>query len=155
MSTSAYDYALVLLAARPYSERDIRRKLIMKAFPPTDVDAAVDRLLSSGLIDDRRYAEQFARGRLLGRGASRLRLKQQLFTRGIRGELADAAIDEVIDDEAVDPDAIAENAARRKLASMAGLDRVVVRRRLYGHLARAGFTPEMIRAAMKKVLGAE
>ena len=155
MSTSAYDYALVLLAARPYSELSIRRKLIMKAFPPTDVDAAVDRLRSSGLIDDRRYAEHFARGRLLGRGASRLRLRQQLFTRGIRGELADAAIDEVIDDEAVDFDAIAENAARRKVASMAGLDRVVVRRRLYGHLARAGYTPDMIRAAMKKVLGAE
>lgn len=155
MATSAYDYALNLLTARPYSERNMRRMLMRKEFSPADVASAIERLLASGLLDDRRFAEQFARGRLLGPGASRLRLKQQLYTRGIKGELAGAAIDGVIADEAVDLDAIIEKAARKKVASMAGLDDAVVRRRLYGHLARAGYTPDMIRPAMKKVLGTD
>ncbi len=155
MATSAYEYALNLLTARPYSERNMRRKLMRRDFSPTDVESAVERLLSSGLLDDRRFAEQFVRGRLLGPGASRLRLKQQLYSRGINGELAVQAIDGVIEDESVNLDAIIEKAARKKASSMAGLDHAVIRRRLYGHLARAGYTPDMIRAVMKKVLGTE
>ncbi|MBA3405978.1 MAG: regulatory protein RecX [Gemmatimonadaceae bacterium] len=155
MATSAYEYALNLLTARPYSERNMRRKLMRRDFQLADVESAVERLLSSGLLDDRRFAEQFVRGRLLGPGASRLRLKQQLYSRGISGELAVQAIDGVIEDELVDLDAIIEKAARKKTSSMAGLDDTVVRRRLYGHLARAGYTPVMISAVMKKVLGTE
>ena len=155
MATSAYEYALNLLTARPYSERNMRRKLMRRDFQLADVESAVERLLSSGLLDDRRFAEQFVRGRLLGPGASRLRLKQQLYSRGISGELAVQAIDGVIEDESVNLDAIIEKAARKKISSMAGLDHAVIRRRLYGHLARAGYTPDMIRAVMKKVLGTE
>lgn len=155
MATSAYEYALNLLTARPYSERNMRRKLMRRDFQLADVESAVERLLSSGLLDDRRFAEQFVRGRLLGPGASRLRLKQQLYSRGISGELAVQAIDGVIEDESVDLDAIIEKAARKKVSLMAGLDHAVIRRRLYGHLARAGYTPDMIRSVMKKVLGTE
>lgn len=155
MATSPYDYALNLLSARPYSERNMRRKLMRKEFPAADVQSVIERLLASGLLDDKRYAEQFARGRLLGAGSSKLRLRQQLYSRGIPGELASAAIEGVIEDEDVDLEAIIEKAARKKVASMAGLDSTVVRRRLYGHLARAGYTPDMIREAMKKVLGAD
>jgi len=155
MATSPYDYALNLLTARPYSERSMRRKLMRRDFRPEDIESAIKRLVRSGLLDDKRFAEQFARGRLLGPGASRLRLKQQLYTRGISGELAVAAIDGVIEDEAVDLDAIIEKAARKKLASMPSLADAVIRRRLYGHLARGGYTPDMIRTVMKKVLGAD
>ena len=155
MATSAYNYALNLLSVRSYSEKNMRRKLLSRAFAPPDTELAIESLLANGLLDDRGYAEQFARGRLLGRGASRLRLRQQLFTRGIEGELADSAIDAVIADDEIDLEAVAEKAAAKKVASIAGLDAAVIRRRLYGHLARAGYTPDTIRAAMKKVLGAE
>jgi len=155
MATSAYEYALNLLTARPYSERNLRRKLARREFPVAESDSAIVRLLAAGLIDDRRYAEQFARSRFLGGGSSRRRLQQQLYARGVPATIADAAIDEVIDEEAIDLQEIAMRAARKKFASLAGLDALTVRRRLYGHLARAGYSPDMIRLAMTHALSGD
>jgi regulatory protein len=155
MPISAYEYALNLLTDRAYSGRNLRRKLVQKGFPPADVDATLERLLSNGLLDDSRYAEQFARGRLLGRGASKRRIRQQLYQRGIQGDVADAAIDSVIEEESVDLEAVIETDARKKLATLSGLDLPVVRRRLYAHLARRGYGPDEINAVLKKVMSAQ
>lgn len=155
MAASAYDHALNLLTARPYTARNLKRKLVQKGFPAPDIDSAIDRLIGNGLLDDRRYAAQFARGKLLGPGASRRRIRQQLYQRGIQGAVADSAIEEVIEEEAVDLEAVVERDALKKLASLAGLDPVVVRRRLYAHLARRGYDVDEINAVMKKVMKAE
>ena len=155
MAASAYETALNLLTARPYTARNLRRKLVQKEFAPDEVDAAIQRLVGNGILDDSRYAAQFARGRLLGPGSSRRRIRQQLFQRGIGGEIADAAIDSVIDEESVDLEAVIEKDARKKLASLSGLEPVVVKRRLYSHLARRGYDIDEINAVMKKVMSAD
>jgi len=152
MSASAYEIALNLLTARPYTIRNLRRKLVQKEFAPDEVDAAIERLVGNGILDDSRYAAQFARGRLLGPGSSRRRIRQQLFQRGIGGEIADAAIESVIDEESVDLEAVIEKDARKKLASLSGLEPVVIKRRLYSHLARRGYDIDEINVVMKKVL---
>jgi len=155
MSASAYESALNLLTARPYTARNLKRKLIQKGFAPAEVDAAIARLVGNGILDDSRYAAQFARGRLLGPGSSRRRIRQQLFQRGIGGETADAAIESVIDEESVDLEAVIEKDARKKLASLSALEAVVVKRRLYAHLARRGYDIDEINAVMKKVMSAD
>jgi regulatory protein len=152
---SAYDYALNLLTARPYTVRNLRRKIVQQGFAPADADATIERLVANGLLDDARYAEQFARGRLLGPGASRRRIRQQLFQRGVSAEVADAAIASVIDDESVDLAVVIEKDARKKLTSLSGLEPLVIRRRLYAHLARRGYNVDEINAVMKKVMKAE
>ena len=155
MSASAYETALNLLTARPYTTRNLRRKLVQKEFALAEVEAAIERLVGNGILDDSRYAAQFARGRLLGPGSSRRLIRQQLFQRGIGGEIADAAIDSVIDEESVDLEAVIEKDARKKVASLSGLEPVVVKRRLYSHLARRGYNVDEINAVMKKVLSAD
>ena len=130
MSASAYETALNLLTARPYTTRNLRRKLVQKEFAPAEIDAAIERLLGNGILDDSRYASQFARGRLLGPGSSRRRIRQQLFQRGIGREIADAAIESAINDESIDLAAVIEKDARKKLASLSGLEPLVVKRRL-------------------------
>jgi len=151
---SAYDHALNLLTARQYTARNLRRKLVQKGFPAQDADATIERLIGNGLLDDSRYAAAFARGKLLGPGASKRRIKQQLYQRGIQGEIAAAAIESVIEDESIDLEAVVEKDARKKLASLAGLEPVVIKRRLYSHLARRGYDIDEINAVMKKVLKA-
>ncbi len=155
MAQSAYEHALKLLTARPYSARNLRRKLTQKDYPKPEVNSTVERLLANGLLDDHRYAAQFARGRLLGPGASKRRMRQQLYQRGIDRDTADAAIESVIADEAVDLEAVIEKDARKKLASVAGLEPPVQRRRLYAHLARRGYDVDEINRVMKKVMKAD
>ena len=145
---SAHDYALTLLTARAYSVRNLRRKLVLKQYPPDEVSSVIERLLDRGLLDDRQFAQQFVRTRLAGKGSSRVRLKQQLFQRGISGEIAEAAIDQVMKDEPVDTQSIVICAARKKLGSMGSLEPVVQRRRLYAYLARAGYKSDEISRAM-------
>lgn len=152
MEQSAYEYALNILTARQYTARNLRRKLVQNGFAAEDADATIERLIANGLLDDARYAAAFARGRLLGPGASKRRIRQQLYQRGISGEVADAAIEGVIEDESIDLEAVVEKDARKKLASLGGLDPPIIRRRLYAHLARRGYNIDEINAVMKKVL---
>jgi regulatory protein len=155
VSASSYEAALNLLTARPYTARNLKRKLVQKGFAPTEVDAAIERLVGNGILDDNRYAAQFARGRLLGPGSSRRRIRQQLFQRGIGKDIADAAIEAVIAEESVDLAAVIEKDARKKLAMLSGLEPPVVKRRLYSHLARRGYDVDEINVVMKKVMRAD
>jgi regulatory protein len=147
------DRALNLLAHRARSARELRRRLVQKGEPPALIDAALERLERMGLIDDAEYARQVARSKVMAQGASKRRVRQELFKRGVSSDLADAAIDEVYEDEAVDPGEIVERAARKRLKALAGLDPETRRRRLYGFLARRGYESDEIRAAMATVLG--
>ena len=136
---SAYNYALKLLAARPYSTSALRRKLTQKDYPAADADDAIRRLVDNGLLNDAKYAEQYARSKMLSTGASKRRLTQDLYRKGIKGDVATTAIANVIADEEIDTDAVIEGVARKKLAQLADLEPLVVRRRLFAFLARRGY----------------
>lgn len=149
---ATFDRALNLLAAQQRSRRDLRRRLLQKGEPEPRVEAALARLTELGLVDDEAYARQFTRSRVLGRGASRRRVRDELFKRGVERGAADEAIAEVFDDEAVDEGALVEAAARKKLRTLARLDAPTQRRRLYAFLARRGHDGAMIRDVMKRLL---
>ncbi|HJP85919.1 MAG TPA: regulatory protein RecX [Gemmatimonadaceae bacterium] len=142
---SAYNYALNLLAARPYSTRGLQKKLIQKEYSAADADDAVRRLVSAGLLDDAKYAEQYARSKMLATGASKRRLTQDLYRKGIKGDIASTAIDNVVADEEIDTSAMIERVARKKLAQLGDLEPLVLRRRLFAFLARRGYDVDEIK----------
>jgi regulatory protein len=147
-----YDRALNLLAFQARSARDLRRRLMQKGEPESHVDAAIARLTASGLLDDASYARQLARSKVESQGASRRRLQQEMFRRGVAREVGDEAIAEVFEDEAVDESEMIERVARKKLRSLVRLDPDARRRRLYAFLARRGYESEDIRRALQVVL---
>jgi regulatory protein len=57
----------------------------------------------------------------------------------------------VLEEEAVDQHAIAQEAARKKLRSLGGLEPAVQRRRLYGFLARRGYELDDIRRVLSEI----
>ena len=148
-----YDRAVNMLAARGRSTAELRRLLVRKGEPPEHVDAAIDRLLAQGFLDDESFARQFARSKALGAGLSRRRLQQELARKGVPRTVADEAIGEVMASEEIDADAIVDDVARRKLRTLRNEDPAVRRRRLYAHLARRGYDADAIRRAMDRVLG--
>lgn len=144
MALTPYNRALDLLSQRPYTARDLRRKLVQKEVPADEADAVIERLTEAGLIDDAKYALAYARSKMLGSGASRRRIKQDLTRKGVKGDVASEAVEQVIVDEEVDTKAVIERAARKKLASMGDLEPLVLRRRLFAFLARRGYDPDEI-----------
>src|SRR5204862_4646626 len=115
------------------------RKLIQKEYATADADDAVRRLVDNGLLNDEKFAEQYARTKMLSTGASKRRLTQDLYRKGIKGDVATTAIANVIADEEIDTDAVIAGGARKKLAQLADLEPLVVRRRLFAFLARRGY----------------
>ena len=142
---TAYNYALNLLAARPYASRALHRKLIQKKYSAADADDVIRRLVDNGLLNDERFAEQYARSKMLSTGASKRRLTQDLYRKGIKGDVATNAIANVIDQDEIDPAAVIERVARKKLAQLGNLEPVVLRRRLFAFLARRGYDVDEIK----------
>ena len=149
---TTYDRALSLLAFRSRSARELRRRLVQKGEVAERVDRTIERLTTAGLLDDAEYARQVARSKLLGQGASKRRLAQELFKRGVARQVADEAIGDVIEDESVDEEMVVKGLVRKKLRSLLDEDPVAQRRRLYGFLARRGYSSDVIRRALQTVL---
>jgi regulatory protein len=148
---TAYNYALNLLSARPYSIQRLQRKLIQKEYPAADAEDAIRRLVANGLLNDEKYAEQYARSKILSTGASKRRLTQDLYRKGIKGDVAKAAIAQVIEDEEIDTSAVVEQVARKKLAQLGDLEPLVLRRRLFAFLARRGYDLDQIKAVVGRL----
>lgn len=147
-----FDRALDLLAIRSRSARELRTALVRKGEEPEHADAAIERLLALGLLDDAAYARQFARAKVEGAGLSRRRLQAELSRRGVAREVADDAIADVLADESVDEEAILERVAAKKLRMLSRLDPPTRRRRLYAFLARRGYESDDIRKVMDSLL---
>jgi len=148
---TAYNYALNLLSARPYAIKALHRKLLQKEYSAADADDAIRRLVDNGLLNDEKYAEQYARSKMLSTGASKRRLTQDLYRKGIKGDVATSAIANVIADEEIDTAAIIEQVARKKLAQLGDLEPLVLRRRLFGFLARRGYDVDEIKRVVSSL----
>jgi regulatory protein len=149
---SAYNYALNLLSARPYATSALHRKLIQKHYSAADADDAIRRLVDNGLLNDAKYAEQYARSKILTTGASKRRLQQDLYRKGIKGDVATNAITSVIEQEEIDTDALLERVAKKKLNQLGDLEPLVLRRRLFAFLARRGYDVDQIKAAVGRLV---
>jgi len=147
----AYDRALNMLAFRARSSSELARSLVRKGEEKAHVDWAIARLQEQGLLDDAAFARAFTRSKVVGGKQSRRRVEQELARKGVARTVAGEAIDDVFEDEAVDQRSIVEEAARKKLRSLAGLEPAVQRRRLYAFLARRGYDLDDIRAAIDSV----
>ena len=143
-----YDRAVNMLAFRARSSSELARSLIRKGEERPSVEWTIARLTEQGLLDDEAFARSFARAKVVDGKQSRRRVQQDLARKGVSRSVSDEAIDTVFEEEAVDQRSIVEEAARKKLRSLNGLEPAVQRRRLYGFLARRGYDLDDIRGAL-------
>lgn len=148
---STYDRALDLLAIRARSVAELRRKLIQKGEEAAAVDETIARLIDQRLLDDAEFARQFARAKVVSAGASRRRISAELARKGVERSVADRAIDELGETEGIDPSTAITRVAEKKWKSLSKLDDRTAKRRLYAFLARRGFNPDEISAAMQSL----
>ena len=148
----AYDRALNLLAFRARSSRELHRRLVQKGTPPERAERVIAKLRDAGLVDDADFARQLTRSKL-GGGSSRRRVHQELFKRGVSRDVADAAVEEVVEDEGLSDQASIDRVARKKWRTLVDLDPQTRRRRLYGFLARRGFDSDDVSRMVKLLEG--
>ena len=129
--------AVRLLATRSRSRADLRRRLVQKQHPPAAADGALARLEARGLLEDRRFAREYAASHALRRGPARL--LRDLLAQGVERGTAEEAVRAALADEGVDPVSAARAVAEKRARQLADLPLEVRRRRLLAYLARRGF----------------
>lgn len=139
--------AMSRLSQRSMSGWMLRDKLRKQGHQDIVIDEVLERLAELDLLNDEQFGRALVRDTMARKPAGPALLKQKLYQKGIRGALADRLVSEATADVDEQRDA-AIAFAKKKSASMAKLDAQTRRRRLYGQLARRGFGPDTIRAAM-------
>lgn len=153
--------AAALLAARPWSVADMRRRLAQLGYPTALVEATVARLVELGYLDDLRYAAAWVAARDRARPRGSCALRRELSRKGIEpADIAEALaerdvlVDGAQDVAPRDAEASADLAAAARLLEKrrASLEREPDprkrRQKAYALLARNGFDPEVCAAAI-------
>ena len=146
-----YEAALSSLDLCARTRQELRRSLLARGFVSGAVEATLDRLADSGLVDDRRYAEravEVSAARPVGVYAVRRKLR----AKGIAEADAEAALGALDDEQQAQA---AQAAARSLLRRYAQLPARECRAKLSQALARRGFSWEAVRAAVDKVWEAD
>ncbi len=83
----AKQQSLRFISYRMRSEKEIRRKLTEKEFPPDVITRTVDRLCTLGLVNDLEFARLFVHDQQLRRPSGKRLLTQKLRMKGITTEI--------------------------------------------------------------------
>jgi regulatory protein len=144
--------ALRALARRAHARGDLRRRLVRKQHPPAAVDAALERLTARGLLDDGRFAEQYAALRAT-RGKGPARLLRDLVAQGVERRTAEDAVGRALEDEGIDPQLEARAVAAKRARQLDGLPVPVRKRRLLAFLLRRGYGGPELKALVEELCG--
>jgi regulatory protein len=152
-SQSIHEYALNLLSQRAYTTRALERKLFTKGFEKVEIAREIESLHRSRLLDDKKFAREYARQKLTTGGKSVRRVQLELVHKGIASGDIKVALDAVLAEESVDTRESLRRAGEKKLMMMSGLEPMTQRKRLIAYLARRGFEIDDIRIFVNSALG--
>ena len=154
--------AAALLASRPWTVADIRRRLTAMGYQTGLVESTVTRLIELGYLDDQRYAAAWIASRDRSRPRGSTALRRELRRKGIEPAVIEGALaerekatrGEDTPDGSEAPEQAGDLAAavrlleRRAAALAREPDLRKRRQKAYGLLARNGFDPEVCVAAI-------
>lgn len=138
----AREKALYLLSLRDHSRGELARKLRRDADTQT-AEAVAERMEELGLVDDARYAERMARDLAERKLYPKNRIVQELRARGVDGETARAAAEELDCDDLRQALALIEKKQYNRRVDREGL------RKTAAALGRYGFGADTIRRAVQ------
>jgi regulatory protein len=146
---SCHERALRLLAVRPRTRRELERRLRAAGFEPEEVDEELNRLASVSLVDDVRFALEFAEHAVTRKGMGRRAVASSLAAKGVDRPTIEVALQRLGNDE----EGRALELARARARTFSGLTPEVATRRLVSFLARRGYDGRLARWAATRALG--
>lgn len=140
----AQEKALYLLEYRNYSKRELTEKIARTAASREAAQAAAGRMEELGLIDDRRFGEDYAKELFSRKGYGARRVAQELRRKGLDQELVQELVEKY-----GGPEQSGENIRRVLEKKYPGWrEDEKVRRRAFAALQRLGYSYQEVREAM-------
>ncbi|MFQ5906552.1 MAG: regulatory protein RecX, partial [bacterium] len=144
-------YALNLLSYRMRSRSELTGRLRQKGFDGDMIGELADDLEQVGLLDDLEFAKSWIRTRMDLNPKSFYAIEKELYRKGVKREVIEQAEDELRGQ--FDEKMIALSVARKRLASLKGLEPRDVNRRILGFLSRRGFSYEIAKWVIEELKG--
>lgn len=145
--------AMNRLNRRPMSRKQLQDKLIEKEHDPAIVARVLDKAQEAGALDDEAYARTLTRELTLHRSAGPAMLRVKLRAKGIERSVIDTIVAEFEASDTQHEQAL--KLGKKKLRSLSRCDGPTRKRRLWGALARRGYSRDAIEAAMNELLREE
>lgn len=143
-----YEAAIRILMRRAHSVMEMKKALLRRCGDDKLIRNVVDRLKGEGLIDDARYANQFARQRAQSRKQGQFRIARELRARGVQDQHIEAALE--ANAAETDEATMVRQRIERKLKLVRGeIDEKKIAS-LYRSLLRAGFSSDVIRKELQR-----
>ncbi len=130
----AYQQAMLLLSYRARSEKEIRQNLQKRGFDEAVTEDTLNRLRAAGFANDVEFARLWVENRGVFRPRGKQALKMELRQKGLDEETIRDSL------SAVDEEALAYAAARKRAERLQGLEWREFRKKLSEFLARRGFS---------------
>ena len=147
----AKERALRLLAVRPRSRSELVHRLTRAGIEATAVGQALSDLERVGLVDDERFAEEFAAHRLEGRKEGVRAARAALRAKGLATDVVERALQGAEEDEEERAGSLAAVRARR----LTGEPPERALSRLTGFLQRRGYGYAVASRAARRALSAD
>lgn len=131
----SYQRALKFIAHRIRSKQEVVQRLRKYQTPADVVEVVIARLEEKEYLNDEAFARAWVENRIEFRPRSTFLLRQELRQKGVADDVSDVVLD------ALDDETLAQSAAEKYLRKIENIDdEQKFREKLYGHLARKGFT---------------
>lgn len=143
-----YAAALGALTRRAHSVFEMRTYLERRAAQPEAAGAVLARLREQRLLDDRRYAVEFARARVRTRGQGPYRIARELRARGVADPNIETALAEAFAE--TDEGVLVRRVIERRMRTLRGPMDARRAASLYRSLLRGGFDAGLIRRELGK-----
>jgi regulatory protein len=147
--TELYEAAVRALMRRAYSVYEMKQLLARRTEDDKLLRTVMDRLKRAKMIDDERFAKQFARQRTEIRRQGKFRIARDLRARGVPDRHIEAALADAAKE--TDESAVVRQRLERKLRSFRGEIGENKIASMYRSLLRAGFSADVVRRELKAV----
>jgi regulatory protein len=151
--TELYEAAVRALMRRAYSVYEMKQLLGRRTEDDKLLRTVMDRLKRAKMIDDERFAKQFARQRTEIRRQGKFRIARDLRARGVPDRHIEAALAESAKE--TDESAVVRQRLERKLRSFRGEITENKIASMYRSLLRAGFSADVVRRELRAVMREE
>ena len=141
----AIQQALLFLSYRSRSESEIRQNLRKHDIPEEVIEQTLQRLRQDGLANDNQFAQAWVENRSTFRPRSRRMMAMELRQKGLAAEAVSSALKEV------DDEALAYEAAQKKVSRLKDLEWMDFRKKLSEFLARRGFSYSVISPTVTRI----
>ncbi len=141
----AFQQAMLFLSYRDRSESEIRQNLRKHEIPEPVIEQTLERLKQDGLANDQKFARAWVENRSAFRPRSRRMMAMELRQKGLSNEAISSAT------EGVDDEALAYEAAQKKVSRLKGLEWNEFRKKMTDFLGRRGFSYAVIAPVITRI----